>query len=303
MAKVGDTLADRFPGDGRAALIREHLSDVCERFIRSGFADPKFESELTHGADDKFWSSLSEALVFRRICGMTLPRRVKVGIGPDFLLEAEGCRVWIEVICPGPSGVPSSWLQLQLNVATSMPHEEILLRWTSAIKEKTDKLVGSLEGEPGYLQKGLVAHGDVYVIAVNGVRLRHGPFPSLTGISQFPFAAEAVFPIGPYQVRIDNESLEVVGSGHQHRIALNKPNGASVPTYAFLDPRSSAVSAVWAVDFNGGSVIGNSEPAAVIHNPNATSPLPFGFLPCEDEYAARHLSEDELLFERIGPKM
>ena len=89
MASVGDTLADRFPGDGCAALIREHLSDVCERFIRSGFADPKFESELTHGADHKFWSSLSEALVFQRISRMTLPRRVTVGIRSYFLLEAE----------------------------------------------------------------------------------------------------------------------------------------------------------------------------------------------------------------------
>ena len=34
------------------------------------------------------------------------------------------------------------WLISQPGVAVSLPHEDILLRWTAAIKEKTEKLIG-----------------------------------------------------------------------------------------------------------------------------------------------------------------
>jgi len=84
-----------------------------------------------------------------------------------------------------------------------MPHEAMLLRWTAAVKEKAEKLLGnSVSGVKGYLQKGLAGTNDIYVVAVNARLLRGPNFASVTGISQFPFAAEAVFAIGPYAVNI-----------------------------------------------------------------------------------------------------
>lgn len=302
MSRIAQCLELRFPGDGRPALVRERLHRACVEFVSSGWADQKFETELTDRSDAKFWFCVSEALVYDRLRARTFSARTNVGSGPDFLLEVGGKRLWIEVICPTPTGVPTDWLQIQTNIATSMPHEAILLRWTSAIKEKTEKLVGSSDGKVrGYLERGVVSPNDMYVIAVNGCQLRHGPFPALCGISQFPYAAEAVFPIGPYQIQIDRETLRTVGHGHQQRFTIKKPNGASVPSHAFLDPRYQSVSAVWAVDFNGFGAIGNPEPSALIHNPNAVNPLPRGFLPVDDEFAATPLGEDELLFERVGP--
>ena len=59
------------------------------------------------------------------------------------------------------------------------------------------------------------------------------------------------------------------------------------------------VSAVWAVDFNGGGVIGNPEPSALIHNPGALNPLPRGFLEVDEEYEATPYGDDELLFQRV----
>jgi type I restriction enzyme S subunit len=145
-----------------------------------------------------------------------------------------------------------------------------------------------------------VASDDAYVIAVNGCRLRSGPFPALVGISQFPFAVEAVFPVGPYQIRIDRETLEVVARGHQHRPYVLNKNGAEVSAYAFLDPRFNSVSAIWALDLNGGSAIGNTEPTAVVHNPNATNPIPVGFLPADDEYLANPEGEEYVL-SKVDP--
>lgn len=269
--------------------------------MASGLADRKFEIELTDNSDEKFWSCISEALVYKRLRDKVVTSRSNVGVGPDFLLQVEQKRVWVEVICPAPTGVPADWLDIQIGQVTSMPHEAILLRWTAAIKEKTEKLVGSLDGKVrGYLEQGIVAPEDIYIIAVNGCRLRHGPFPALLGISQFPYAAEAVFPIGPYQVRIDCETLEPVVASHQQRFSIKKPKGALVPTYAFLDARSKPVSAVWAMDFNGCGVIGNSEPSALIHNPDANNQLPQQVLQVGEEYMTTPLSDSELLMQRVG---
>ena len=303
MSRIARCLELRFPGEGRPALVRERLHRACVNFVASGWADIKYETELTGESDAQFWSRVSEALVYDRLSAHTFAARPNIGSGPDFLLKSGAKRLWIEVIGPTPAGVPSDWLQIQTNKVTSMPHEAILLRWTAAIKEKTEKLIGNPDGNiQGYLEKGVVSPNDIYVIAVNGCQLRHGPFPALSGISQFPYAAEAVFPIGPYQIHIDRETLKTVGHGHQQRFTIKKPNGASVPSHAFLDPRYQLVSAVWAVDFNGCGVIGSSEPSALIHNPNAVNPLPHGFLLVDDEFAATSVSEDELLFRRIGPQ-
>jgi type I restriction enzyme S subunit len=230
---------------------------------------------------------MSEALVADRLRDKTFGVRKTRGEGPDFLVMAGVRRVWIEVVCPEPVQVSADWLNPQPGGVINFPHREILLRWTSAIKAKAEVLIGSVDArQVGYLNSGVVAPDDAYVIAVNACRLRSGPFSALFGISQFPFAAEAVFPVGPYQLRIDSKTLKVVNRGHQYRPYVIKKNGAKVPAYTFLDPRFNPVSAVWAVDLNGGSAIGNREPMVVVHNPNATSAVPLGFLPADDEYVA-----------------
>jgi type I restriction enzyme S subunit len=278
----------RFPGDHpRTAAVRQYLLNAFTSFVNSGLADPKFVTELASSSDQKFWACLSEALIADRLRGKSFGARQAQGQGPDFLVMDSARKVWIEVICPEPVDVPEGWLNPQQGQAVSFPHEQILLRWTSAIKAKAEVLIGSADGDrKGYLKSGVVAPDDAYVIAVNGCRLRSGPFPSLIGISQFPFAAEAVFPIGPYELRIDRATLQVVDRGYQHRPYVLNKNNAKVPAFTFLDPRFDAISAVWAVDLNGGSAIGNREPSAVVHNPNAINPVPLGFLPADDEYVA-----------------
>jgi hypothetical protein len=167
-----------------------------------------------------------------------------------------------------------------------MPHEAMLLRWTSAIKEKSEKLIGTPENPgTGYLIKGLVAADDSYVIAVNG-RLLRSRFPQLEGISQFPFAVEATFSIGPYAVTINRETLESTDRGHQHRPLIPKPNGALVPADTFLDPRFSPISAIWAMDADENLLVGRQQPMVVVHNPTALNPLPVDLLPAFSEYVA-----------------
>lgn len=277
----------KFPGDGLCKKYREELTRVCSVFINSGFADSKFVSELTSGSDKKFWSCISEALIFEQIKHRELIVCPTPGIGPDFLLHSKNRNIWIEVICPEPTKVPKSWLEIQPNIASKLPHNEILQHWTSAIKEKKEKLLGTSDRKKeGWLRKGIVLHSDCYVIAINGCQMRHGPFLGLYGISGFPYAIEAVFAIGPRQLTIDKKKLTVASSGHQERFTIENLNGAPVPTDFFLDQSNSMISAIWAVDFNASKIIGSQEYSALIHNPYATNPLPRGFIPCDEEYVA-----------------
>lgn len=298
MTTIAAYIRQRYPNAGRQELYAAKLATVCQAFVDSGLADPKFAIELTSGSDSKFWSCVSEALLAEQLKDKTFPARSKPGQGPDLLVLHGDRKVWIELICPEPAGLPDSWLNIEPGTVGDFPHQAILLRWTSAIKEKAEKLLGSADGKArGYLGNGVVAADDAYVITVNGCRLRHGPFSALLGISQFPFAAEAVFPIGPYQLQINRETLKVVERGHQVRFHIEKPNGALVPASMFLDARFAAVSAIWAVELDGGSVIGNRERTAVIHNPLATNPVPVGFLNADDEYVAV-ANGDEYIFSK-----
>ena len=299
MTKIAAHIRERYPKAGRQEVFAAKLASVCRAFVDSGLADPKFVTELTSGSDSKFWSCASEALLAERLKDKTFPARSTPGQGPDLLVLDRDRKVWIEVICPEPVGLPDTWLNIEPGTVGDFPYQEILLRWTSAVKEKAEKLLGSADGKvASYIGKGVVAPDDAYVIAINGCRLRHGPFSALLGISQFPFAAEAVFPIGPYQLQINRETLKVVGRGHQIRFHIEKRNGALVPASTFLDARFSAASAIWAVELDGTSVIGNREPTAVIHNPLPTNPMPFGFLNADEEYVAVKSGDDEYIFSK-----
>ena len=300
-------LLQRYPGNGRPQAVRDEIAYACNAFVKSGLADSNFTKELCSGSEQRFWSRVSEALLAERLKNIGLTPEPSHAGGPDFLVIENGRKIWIEVICPEPTGIPSDWIEPEMGTAISFPHEQILLRWTSAIKEKAEKLLGSLDGTvKGYIEKGIVASGDAYVITVNGRQLRSGPFPQLFGISQFPFAVEAVFAVGPYQIKIDRDTLKQTGAGHQHRPLITKPKGAPVPAYTFLDERFQPISAIWAVDLDGTSAIGNSEPMVVVHNPNAVNPIPTGFLPAHDEYVATPIGTEEYELNRLegnlGPR-
>ena len=277
--------------DWRDALVR-----ICTEFAESELSDRKFTTELTSGDEQKFWACASEACIAKQLEGKTFPERTALGKGPDFLVMDGGKRVWIEVTCPQPVNIPEDYLHPEAGKVLSVPHEEILLRWTSVIQAKAERLLGTESpAKKGYVQAGIVGSEDVFVVAVNGCRMRHGPFSSLVGISQFPVAAEAVFGFGSRRVTIDTTTMRSVDSGHAHRPFVTNKNRAEVPTHAFLDPRYNAVSAIWAVDLNGYTAMGGSEPMYVVHNPNASNPLSSGFLPSDCEYVARREGDSFVL--------
>jgi hypothetical protein len=301
MQRLATFLEQKYPGTEQRETFRAEVMRVCSAFVSSGMADAKFESEITSGADGKFWSSLSEALIFEKIKEKSFPSRTNIGVGPDFLITDGNRRIWIEVICPEPKGIPNAWIEKQSGEVGSVPHNEILLRWTGAFKAKAEKLFGKPNCQSlGDLAKGVVSTDDSYVIAINGCQLSHGRSSAFIGISQFPYAVESVFPIGPCQIGIDRENLKSVGSGHQVRFGITNQKKSPVPTHAFLDPAYKMISAIWAVDFNGCGAIGNHQPSAIIHNPYAANPIPVDFLPANEEFHALPSGEDCWTFGHVG---
>ena len=268
--------------------MRRHVEDICSRFVASGLSDPDFESELCSGAEPRFWQRFTEASLTCDVLDAGISVLAKKS-GPDLCIEHEGRRIWVEIVSPEPTGIPTEWLVHEPGQCYTFPHVPMLLRWTAAIKEKTEKLLGA-ESKVGYLQRGVVTPDDCYVIAVNARQLR-GVFASLTGISQFPFAVEAAFAVGPYQVHFDRQTLAAVKAEHQQRPYIQKPSGARVPAYTFLDGRFAVISAIWATDFDDCSVLGHQKASAVVHNPLASNPLAERLLPAQSEYVATELED------------
>jgi hypothetical protein len=301
MTRISEYLDARYRGrQGRAVAERDFIERACRRHIKLGLADQGFEEGLCSGSEARYWQRLSEVLFGHELLEAGLDVKPFRRHGPDFLIEHQGGKTWIEVTCPEPEGIPADWLEHKPSQVSWLPHEKILLRWTSAIKEKAQQLLGSPDrGRTGYLGEGIVGPNDAYVIAING-RLLRGSFASIDGITQFPFAVEAVFPIGPWAIQIDRTSGEAVESGHQYRPFILKPNGARVPADTFLDPAFKRVSAVIAADLDETSVHGRLNPIVLIHNPNAANPVPPKLLPARREYTLTKRGSDEYIVEVQG---
>ncbi|MCH2395038.1 hypothetical protein [Oceanibaculum sp.] len=262
----------------------KNIIDIGQWYFDSGLSE-RFTLERLNSKDEYlFWQQFSEIIIAHKLAsrGVELvhPRE-----GPDFCFDHNECRVWVEVIAPEPKGIPEDWLNHKYGIF-SFPHQEILLRWTSSIKEKHSKF-------EKYKINNIVGESDICIICINGINLRglDGISPQINGISQTPFAVEALLSVGPMQVSFKLSKESAQDLGHQHRNAISKPSGADVPTDTFWDKNYEGTSAVWAVDLDETALNGNYQPMAIVHNPLAKNPLGLGVIPAHEEYRAKDLGD------------
>lgn len=277
-------------------VLRDCIINTCQDFINNGLCDNNAEQRLCSQNDAQYWQQFSEVLLAYQLTKADIKISHQKE-GPDFLIKRGEQNIWIEVICPEPKGLPDQWINYKFGnaVAITHPHELILLHWTSAIKEKAEKLVGytcTKTNLPvkGYIEKGTsVNANDAYVIAINSRLLRgfDGAFPEINGLSQFPYAIEATFSVGCLGMVIDRNTLHSAEARHLHRPIIHKPNGSGIPADTFLDPKFAPISAIWAVDIDESLLINLERPMAIVHNPNAINPLPKNYLPAQSEYIAK----------------
>lgn len=273
------------------------LKPMIAAFVASGAADKNYLAELGAGDEAYFWSRVWEAMLYWRFHtqGWSVSGQ---GAGPDFRIKTPNGDVLVEATVPSPDGLPPEWLQFQPGVVKSMPHEAMLLRWTSKVADKRKKHVEDIA-------KARVDAATPFVIAINSVRL--GYWPEENGISQWPFAAEATFPIGPWAVPIDPKTREMGTAYQSLRFSIAKRPGVEIPTGAFLDPEYSCVSALIGcaacyAEEGIAAKFGGQPPYFLVHNPLATNPLPIGWLPNAIEYAATRNGPDDFILSRLTPR-
>ena len=121
------------------------------------------------------------------------------------------------------------------------------------------------------------------VIAVNSCRLSDFAFEDL-GISQLPFAVEAVFPVGPIAVPITPDGQPAGEAVRTPRHAIRKPNGSDISTANFLDPCYANVSAV--IGGYQRETLDGTLRITVVHNPLAKARLSTAILGANKEYIA-----------------
>ncbi len=276
-----------------APNYKASLVSLWQKYLALGLPNAHFVAEFTNGRKECVFQRSWEMMVARHLDAQN-HRISTADVGPDFRFEYGGLTVWVEAISPEPKGLPAHWLEgpkpNEVKVS-DVPHNEILLRWTAAFKEKWEKLAK-------YREAGIVGEKDAYVIAINGCQL--GAIPLHHGISRYPFAVEAVYCVGPTAINIDRNTGKVGKAFVTIRTNIQNANGAKVPTSPFVDPAYSGVSGLIAItrDRSEDAVM----PLDVIHNHFADVSLPngiFGSTGTEWVTEAADTSGEEIILRKL----
>ncbi|TRL37172.1 hypothetical protein FM996_03050 [Methylosinus sporium] len=248
---------------------RATVAELWRHHLAAGLPNRHFVTEFTSGKRERFFQRLWEMLLARHLCAQGHILKSPDN-GPDFRFEHDGRVVWVEAISPEPRGLPSDWMQMpppNTYRVSTVPHDEIALRWTAAFKEKFEKL-------KAYRSKGIVGNDDAYVIAIHGGQL--GLIPLDCGVSRLPLALETVFPVGPLAIPFDRVTQKLGQAEVSLRFDIAKANGSTVPTTSFVDQTHAGVSAV--IGFSRDHAIAPELSLHVVHNPFARVRVPFGVL-------------------------
>jgi len=222
--------------------------------------------------------------------------------GPDLCIDHNGQRIWVEIITPEltiPKGnslaVQNAARAIQYYLAPpaknlhsirakQVPSQQILLRWTAALREKRTKLFG-------YLEKGIVQPEDPYLIAINSKLLGDRDF---TGISQWPNAVEATFAVGPIAMKINRQTHEAISTEPSYRPDVVNHNQSNIPADTFLDSSYKEISGIIATHVGLEVALQPKPPSplVVVHNPSAVNPLPTHIFGAEKEYVAEAIGEE-----------
>lgn len=156
--------------------------------IYKPFADPHFREDAKNHFLQRFWEMYLTVTLIKHgyeIC--------RIGDeGPEFYIEHNNKRIWIEAIAPGPGEGADQVPEPELGVASEVPTEKILLRFTHALNEKRKKYIEALK-------KQIISSNDAYLLAVNCRAIPLAPYGNT-----MPYYIQAFLPFGSYAVSIDS---------------------------------------------------------------------------------------------------
>lgn len=244
------------------------------------YADKHFLSDAVTHFQERFWEMYLGVSFLAN--GHCIDRGGNEG--PEFFVLTTNRKVWFEAIAPsageGVDAVPQP--NYGAIEAQRAPVDEVILRLRHAIEEKKKKYVS-------YVEKGIVASNDIYIIGINSKRIR-----TIIPEPELPCIVKSVYPFGNLAVAIDKNTLQIVDSRHEHRDKIQKKKGGNISTSIFLDAEYAGISAVLysSVDcankprtFGGDFVL--------VHNSVASNQLDVGTFQFGKEY---WIEDDELKF-------
>lgn len=262
--------------------------ELWRHHLNAELAGEHFVKEFTSGDDGKFSQRVWEMHLGRHLiaCGLSVTSAPEGE--PDFRFVHNGVVVWVEAVSPLPGpDLPMSWLKhdpaQRISEAFTVPHEAMLLRWTTAFDAKAKQ-------GAKYRKDGVVKDTDAYVIAIDGNQL--SKIPLAHGHSRLPYIVEVAMAIGPLAFKFHAESGKLEGVEQTLRFAVEKKNCSLVPTEPFFRPDYAGVSAVLGccAPMFGEPIL----PVQIAYNPLAIAPLLSGVLGRDaEEYVATLCEENE----------
>jgi hypothetical protein len=196
----------------------------------------------------------------------------KAGPGrPDLL--ASSPRVWIEAIMPQPGTGADALIEPPAQGVFDVPANEFVLRLATALREKFDKMLR-------YIEDGTIPRYDAAIIAISGGRLpfRFQEYP-------IPNIVRALCGVGFLGMELDLQSRRRPETYVEFRDHVDKKSKAPVSVDLFLQKESSHISAV--LYSCADCVNYPRRPGTefiLVHNPNASVPLPNSWLPLGEQY-------------------
>ena len=135
------TFLKGLPDDSDFSPFRERIGELF-RFL-DGLEDPHFEQQLDRDPHARLWE-----MMLAKILKSEGYEPKSTDHGPDFVIERDGKRVFIEAICPGPGDEdnPNSVPPIVYGapIAQEIPVSQIVLRIRSALGKQPVSLFAAL---------------------------------------------------------------------------------------------------------------------------------------------------------------
>jgi hypothetical protein len=245
---------------------RDYVEELWESV--KDYFDPSLPDRAAWNFHPCFWEIYLAAALLK----LGLPvvpersRRHKGNKGPD--IQVGEVQAWIEAKVVEQGTGPDSVPDLRFDDAFEVPHREIKLRLSSALKDKR-------EVYSDYLESGDVTESEPFIIAINA-----GLLPCVHLEQSLPRILGVLFPFGDEVAHFDLSSNRVTDTSFAYNPHLTKAAGARVTTSFFDQEESMGVSAVlYSAAGAESRPDREGKEFILIHNPNARAPIPRGLIP------------------------